>query len=68
MEPEPIVVPEKLKEEHLTYLDGLRESGITNMWGAGPFLERAFPTLSKEEASNILFYWMKTFSERHNLK
>lgn len=24
--------PKSIKEEHLDYLDNLRESGITNMW------------------------------------
>ena len=28
--------PEYLTEEHLLYLDQLRESGVTNMFGAVP--------------------------------
>jgi len=57
--------PEALTEDHLTYLDDLRESGITNMFGARPYLINAFPKLSEKEAAAILCYWMKTFSERH---
>ena len=54
-------------DEHLEYLDDLRESGITNMFGARPYLIGEFPKdkLSKKEAQEILLYWMKTFSERH---
>jgi len=56
--------PENLKEEHLRYLDTLRESGITNMFGASPYLAEAYPELEKSEAREILSYWMRTFSER----
>ena len=57
--------PDGLLDEHLTYLDDLRETGVTNMFGAGPYLRDVFPTLSKEQASKIVGYWMRTFSERH---
>jgi len=59
--------PETLTEEHLVYLDDLRESGDTNMFGARPYLMDEFPELSPSEAAKILTYWMQTFSERHNL-
>lgn len=58
--------PGKLEDEHLEYLDDLRESGVTNMFGASSYLEEDFPDLSKEDAKAILGYWMKTFTERHN--
>ena len=47
--------------EHFLFLDNLRESGVTNMWGAGPYLQDEF-NLEEREASPILFAWMKTFS------
>ena len=59
--------PEKLKQEHLTYLDQLRESGITNMYGAVPYLMNAFPELKKRKATEIVIYWMKIFSERKQI-
>jgi len=59
--------PEVLTEDHLIYLDDLRESGRTNMFGARLYLIGAFPELSSRESINILTYWMQTFSERHNL-
>lgn len=57
--------PKFVKEKHLKYLDDLRESGQTNMYGAGTYLMTAFPELTKKEARGILTYWMKTFGERH---
>jgi hypothetical protein len=56
--------PEIVTEEHLVYLDNLRESGDTNMFGAGPYVEGVFG-VSKKEAREIVGYWMKSFSERH---
>jgi hypothetical protein len=50
--------------EHLEYLDALRDSGATNMFGAAPYLQEEF-ALSKAEARSILGEWMRTFSERH---
>ena len=56
--------PKILTDKHLTYLDRLRESGVTNMYGAGEYLEKKFG-MTREEANQVLSYWMKTFSERH---
>ena len=53
-----------MNEEYLEYLDELRESGVTNMFGAGIYLEDAFPELSSSEAVKILAYWIETFSGR----
>lgn len=55
----------KVKEEYLIYLDVLRESGVTNMFGAGSYLFQAFPELTKNEANEVLKHWMDTFSERN---
>ena len=56
--------PDFVTEEHLEYLDALRDSGETNMFGAGIYLRREFE-LSGDMARAILTYWMKTFSKRH---
>jgi len=50
---------------YLGFLDDLRESGETNMYGAVPYLLDEFTELSKDQAGQVLFYWMHTFSERH---
>jgi len=55
--------PDIVDDEHLEYLDSLRESGVTNMYGARPYLMDAFGIESKP-AGEILAYWMKSFSER----
>ena len=54
----------KATEEQLRYLDKLRESGMTNMFGAGAHLQNRFG-LDRNAASEVLLYWMKTFEERH---
>jgi hypothetical protein len=56
--------PEGVDDEHLTYLDNLRESGVTNMYGAGIYLTNYFG-FTRREASIILQYWMESFEERH---
>ena len=56
--------PEILTNDHLFYLDALRESGITNMYGAGSYLQDKFG-MTKQEAKQVLMYWMRTFSKRH---
>ena len=48
--------------EYFNYLNELRGSGETNMFGARPYLERNFG-LSKQEATNVLSTWMKNFNE-----
>ena len=57
--------PTVCKNEHLEYLDILRETGVTNMFGARPWLQNAYPDLSKIDARDILLYWMDSFSDRH---
>ena len=56
--------PAIVEDEHLEYLDDLRESGATNMFGARPYLMDAFE-MNGADARTILLYWMKSFSERH---
>lgn len=45
---------------HFKFLDELRESGDTNMFGAAQYLAPEF-ALDKKEARRILTAWMKTF-------
>ena len=53
----------KVSDEQLEYLDALRESGVTNMFGAAPYVEREFG-LSRTDARAVLTFWMRTFAER----
>lgn len=52
------------KEEYFEYLDALRETGVTNMFGAAPYLESEFE-MSRKDARDILVEWMETFEQRH---
>ena len=52
-------------QDQLEFLDELRASGDTNMYGAGPYLLTVFPELSKQEAKDVVLEWMRTFSQRH---
>lgn len=54
-----------MKEEYFNFLDSLRDSGVTNMFGAGPYLQEVYG-LSRHEARDIVLEWMQTYSERHN--
>jgi len=62
---EAIQEPKGLRLEHLLFLDDLRESGVTNMFGATSYLIDEFPELEEKDGRAILTHWMKTFSERH---
>ena len=48
----------------LEYLDDLRESGVTNMFGATPYIKETFG-FSERKSRDLLKFWMDTFSERH---
>lgn len=64
--------PKFCTDEHLEYLDGLRESGVTNMYGAAKYLDVRFPDIRKgarnsfhssDAAQAILSYWMDSFGK-----
>ena len=57
--------PTYVSEEMLVYLDDLKDSAVTNMFGARPYLLDAFPKLNMAEATNVLSYWMQSYGERH---
>lgn len=46
-------------EKYFLFLEKLRESGVTNMWGAIPYLQAEFPELSVKKAGDILVAWIK---------
>ena len=50
----------KKVSEYWVFLEKLRRSGVTNMYGAGPYLESAFG-LSSREARAVLVDWMKNY-------
>ena len=55
------------KQEQVNYfLDELRDSGVTNMFGAAPYIVEEFG-VTRQEAKSFLVNWMQTFEERHPL-
>ena len=66
---------EKYEEwkEYLIFLNVLRESGVTNMLGATPYLAEHFPDaedaegnpLKRRQWSKVLMFWMQNFDEIH---
>jgi hypothetical protein len=54
--------PDYVNDEHLKYLDDLRESGLTNMFGAVPYIKEEFG-LDRKTSRQILSYWMETFGK-----
>ncbi len=53
-------VDEKLKKEVYDYLNELRLSGVTNMYGAVPYLVEEF-AFEEKEAKKWLSDWMRDF-------
>lgn len=50
-------------EKYFDYLERLRESGVTNMFGAAPYLQDEFPELKsdRKRAGEILRAWMDSY-------
>jgi hypothetical protein len=55
----------ELEKNVCEYLNDLRESGVTNMFGAAPYVEDEFG-LNKGEARRILSLWMANFNPEGN--
>ena len=47
------------------FLDNLRESGVTNMFGAGSYIQEEFG-VTKYDAQRFLIKWMQKFGERQS--
>ncbi len=52
--------------EIFVYLDDLRESGETNMYGASSYLVEEM-SMERKQARDVLGQWMKTFSHEKSL-
>lgn len=59
-----VVRPSFVKNKHLVFLDELRKSGVTNMFGSAPYVQAAF-RMPREKASATVAYWIQTFEQRH---
>lgn len=56
-----MIVPEY--REYFIFLEELRRSGTTNMFGAAPYLEEEFG-IETQEARRILSLWMKNYDRK----
>jgi hypothetical protein len=50
-----------MEEEVFEYLDMLRKTGVTNMFGATPYIVKEFDIPTKE-ARELLMKWMKRWT------
>lgn len=50
--------------KYFEFLDDIRDSGVTNMFGAADYLREAF-VVNHKDSVVILTLWMKTFAQRH---
>jgi hypothetical protein len=50
------------EQEVLEFLDIVRTTGVTNMFGATPYIEAEFD-LDKKESRRLLSLWMKNFND-----
>ena len=50
-----------IMQDYYHFLDDLRESGETNMFGAAPYLRREWPDLTQTQARDVLMSWMDQF-------
>ena len=53
------------EKEAMEFLNILRDSGVTNMFGAAPYIEDEFG-IDKREARRLLTLWMNNFNEEGN--
>jgi len=53
------------EKDVFAFLDKMRESGVTNMFGASPYIREEFP-VTRYEANRLLAKWMETYSERNS--
>ena len=49
-------------EDYYKVLEAIRKSGITNMFGASPYLKELCHELSAKESQEILCNWMHNYS------
>ena len=50
-------------EDYYQMLENIRQSGITNMFGAAPYLHEFCPELTYEDSKEILCNWMSNYDE-----
>lgn len=49
-------------EEYYKVLEGIRRTGVCNMFGAAPYLKEFCPELSEKLAQAILINWIQNYN------
>jgi hypothetical protein len=49
-------------EEYYKVLEGIRRTGVCNMWGASIYLKEFCHELSKEQSQEILCNWIHNYN------
>ena len=57
------VIMEDVYKKYFDYLEALRQTGVTNMFGAAPYLVEMFG-VDKKEARTILMKWMESYGKK----
>ena len=52
------------KKQYFEFLNDLRESGTTNMFGAPSHLENEFLELNRQEAKEVFYEWIEYFDDQ----
>lgn len=54
-----------IREDWMHYyrtLEGIRRTGVVNMWGASPYLKECYPKeLSEKDAQEVLCSWINNY-------
>ena len=50
-------------EEYYNVLEGIRRTGVCNMWGSSPLLKEFCPELGEELSKEILCNWISNYNE-----
>ena len=50
-------------EEYYKVLEGIRRTGVTNMFGAAPYLKEFCTELSVEQSNEVLCNWIHNYNE-----
>ena len=53
-------------EEYFLFLECVKESGVTNMLGASPYLEEQFEELNGSDSRKVLALWIQSYTEKTN--
>ena len=60
-------IKEEWKQYYFT-LEGIRRTGVVNMWGAHPYLQSCFPNdLTDREAQEVLCNWIHNYDKLNEM-